>query len=118
MKIAITVEVLQKEKFAGVEHYIHRLTRQLVHRNELDLTLIAPSNFPHSLLPNHTRTVYHTPALVWGIGFFPLYACHPGVQESLLREWIARGHEIYLTEGKGQKIPFLFPPKVIYFLID
>ena len=30
-----------------------------------------------------------------------VYACHPGVQESLLREWIARGHEIYLTEGIG-----------------
>ena len=31
-----------------------------------------------------------------------VYACHEGVQESLLREWVARGHEIYLTEGFGQ----------------
>ena len=70
MKIAITVEALQNEKFAGVEQYIHRLTRQLVHRNELDLTLIAPSNLPHSLFPSHTRVVYHTPTLVWGSGVF------------------------------------------------
>ena len=28
-----------------------------------------------------------------------VYACHEGVQESLLREWVARGHDIYLTEG-------------------
>lgn len=28
-----------------------------------------------------------------------VYACHEGVQESLLREWIAKEHEIYLTEG-------------------
>ncbi len=31
-----------------------------------------------------------------------VYACHEGVQESLLREWVARGHDIYLTEGVGQ----------------
>ena len=31
-----------------------------------------------------------------------VYACHEGVQESLLREWVARGHEIYLTEGVGK----------------
>ena len=31
-----------------------------------------------------------------------VYACHEGVQESLLREWVARGHEIYLTEGVTQ----------------
>ena len=30
-----------------------------------------------------------------------LYAAHEGVQESMLREWVARGHEIYLTEGFG-----------------
>lgn len=28
-----------------------------------------------------------------------VYACHEGVQESLLREWVNRGHEVYLTEG-------------------
>ncbi len=28
-----------------------------------------------------------------------VYACHEGVQESLLREWVARGHDVYLTEG-------------------
>lgn len=31
-----------------------------------------------------------------------VYVSHEGVQESLLREWIARGHEIYLTEGVGR----------------
>ena len=31
-----------------------------------------------------------------------VYACHEGVQESLLREWVARGHEVYLTEGVGK----------------
>ncbi|MDA0709314.1 MAG: glycosyltransferase family 4 protein [bacterium] len=30
------------------------------------------------------------------------YACHEGVQESLLREWVHRGHEVYLTEGVTQ----------------
>ena len=30
-----------------------------------------------------------------------VYACHSGVHESLLREWVARGHEIYVTEGVG-----------------
>ena len=64
MKIAITVESLQNENFAGVEQYIYNLTRQLVCRNELDLTLIAPSNFSQSLFPNHTRVVYHTPTLI------------------------------------------------------
>ena len=28
-----------------------------------------------------------------------VFACHEGVQESLLREWVARGHEVYLTDG-------------------
>lgn len=70
MKIAITVESLQNENFAGVEQYIYNLTRQLVCRNELDLTLIAPSNFPQSLFPNHPRMVYHTPTLIWGSGVF------------------------------------------------
>ena len=31
-----------------------------------------------------------------------VYAAHEGVQESLFREWVARGHEIYLTEGFGK----------------
>lgn len=70
MKIAITVEALQKENFAGVEQYIYHLTRQLVHRSELDLTLIAPSNFPHSLFFSHARVMYHTSTLILGSGVF------------------------------------------------
>ena len=31
-----------------------------------------------------------------------VYACHEGVQESLLREWVNHGHEVYLTEGVTQ----------------
>lgn len=31
-----------------------------------------------------------------------VYAAHEGVQESLFREWVARGHEVYLTEGFGK----------------
>ena len=31
-----------------------------------------------------------------------VYAAHEGVQESLFREWVAHGHEIYLTEGVGK----------------
>ena len=31
-----------------------------------------------------------------------VYAAHEGVQENLFREWIARGHEVYLTEGFGK----------------
>jgi len=27
-----------------------------------------------------------------------VYACHEGVQESLLREWVDRGHDVYLAE--------------------
>ncbi len=31
-----------------------------------------------------------------------VYAAHEGVQENLFREWVARGHEVYLTEGFGK----------------
>ncbi len=70
MKIAITVEALKNEYFAGVEQYISNLTCQLVNRGELDLTLIAPSDFPRPLFPDNTNVIYHTPALVLGSGFF------------------------------------------------
>ena len=69
LKIAITVEALKNEYFAGVEQYIYNLTHQLLSRSELDLTLIAPSDFPHSLFPTHTRVIYHDPTMVLGSGF-------------------------------------------------
>lgn len=69
LKIAITVEALKNEYFAGVEQYIYNLTYQLLSRSELDLTLIAPSDLPHSLFPARTRVIYHDPTLVLGSGF-------------------------------------------------
>ena len=69
MKIAITVEALKNKYFAGVEQYIYNLTCQLLSRSELDLTLVAPSDFPYSLFPAHTRVIYHDPTLVLGSGF-------------------------------------------------
>ena len=80
MKIAITVEALKNEYFAGVEQYIYNLTCQLVNRGELDLTLIAPSDFPRSLFPGNTNVIYHTPALVLGSGFF--FGCFFPAQKS------------------------------------
>lgn len=69
LKIAITVEALKNEYFAGVEQYIYNLTYQLLSRSELALTLIAPSDLPHSLFPAHTHVIYHDPTPVLGSGF-------------------------------------------------
>ena len=49
MKIAITVEALRDRHFAGVQQYIYNLIHRLADRVDLDLTLIASSDSPHSL---------------------------------------------------------------------
>lgn len=70
MKIAITVEALRDRNLAGVQQYIYNLTHQLVDRENLDLTLIASSLLPRSLLPCNANLIYHTPPLVMGSGLF------------------------------------------------
>ena len=49
MKIALTVEVLEKEFYSGIEQYAYNLARQLIELNLVDLTLIASRDFPQSL---------------------------------------------------------------------
>ena len=68
MKIAITVEALKDRHFAGVQQYIHNLIHRLAECDDLDLTLIAPSETPRSLFPDNAGVICHTPALVYGSG--------------------------------------------------
>ena len=68
MKVGITVEVLKKRDLTGIEQYAFNLASELVHREELEVTLISSEKFPRSLFPEGIKIRCHNSRTVFGSG--------------------------------------------------